>query len=421
MKLIQQPQQQLQYHYMHTNKIKILLADDELKWRNIFRKYWDRVFNHLYENEIIECFLASDAIEELQKTKLSHDYFDLVIADINFSENEIHESPTAGFEIIELAKKIHPPTKIIWYSAQSQETETFDRFLKESKFLKDGFIDYQIKKAWIVQSFKEELDKCLKIIFHEKHGLIFPLSKLFGTYNYSTNENDGFYKLTHSNFDWEEMKDILPNVLRLYEDYKIKDLLEFHNTNTIDEYLNIIENRKPGENEMQSFKSKFRFEFSQHIFYDFQKPLRDIGIECKNDFAFHEPLEIFAENDRLSRGFSTIYENIARHNFDSNSHSEYTTTHFSLFENELLIEIVSSGKGFNILERFNSKPTGGLRAIYDSFHYYCQLYYESDKIGFDVFQNKTFSSQIENGLKISLKFVLPKVIDKNNKRALCDG
>jgi hypothetical protein len=394
-------------------KIRILLADDEQYWRDIFKKTLYETFPDKYEFEITECVFAVNAIDLIVNSKREGYFFDIIVADINFSENEVHEEATAGFKIIERGKKIHPKAKTIWFTAQHDTIYESGGFDTEIQLNRNGLIDYHIRKKDFIKSFNNQMPKCLKQIENEKTGLLIPLAQLFGTYNYAPDENDGFYKIIHMNFSWEEMKNLIPRIKNILEEMRISSLLKTESYDSIEKYLSLIENRKPFENELYTFKSKFRFEFSEEIFNKFQAPLLSKGVKCSNNYSFKHSFTIFAESDRLFQAFATIYENIAQHNFLNHTADSSVSTTITLSENELLVVILSNGDGFDPENTFNSHPIGGLRKIFDNMNYYCSLVYESNRIMYDVFHNVKTESPITEGVKITLGFNLPKVIKRD--------
>ena len=140
-------------------KLKILIAEDLLYWREEFINYFNVFFSSNYDVEFCESESAQDAIIKLIDSSRKQDYFDIVVCDIDFSENQFNEDKNAGFEIIKKAKEINSQTQIIWFSAQKEEDPS--RFKIEEEYIKKGLINYRLKKAYMSQLLKKQLKTVL--------------------------------------------------------------------------------------------------------------------------------------------------------------------------------------------------------------------------------------------------------------------
>jgi len=388
-------------------KLKILLADDLLQSRDDFMFYWNTYFSKTYNAEITECETAQEALYELEKTRDTKKYYDIVLSDIDFSENQMHEGREIGFEIIKKAKEINFKTVTIWYSSQSYENAK--RFDLEEELKRTGFIDYSLKKAFMGDHFKKILSMSIDTLKKEKANLVIFLSKLFDTYNFGEDENHdlGFYKLTHANYDRAEKLRVLPKAKNYYDESPLKSFLFPESIEVIDKYLLNLESTDPLPEEMEYFKSYFRLELTDDVIKSCQQPLVNNNVNINNIFESNTVSRIYCEKERLLLGLKTIYENIAKHNFSGIADSPVVTTVISQEDDVITFTITANGNSFNPKEKFLKNKTSGLSAISKCFNKCCSVIYEGCGVSFNIFTSESSESEISTGIKIVISIQIP--------------
>jgi len=385
-------------------KLKILIAEDLLYWREEFINYFDVFFSSNYDVEFCESESAQDAIIKLIDSSRKQDYFDIVVCDIDFSENQFNEDKNAGFEIIKKAKEINSQTQIIWFSAQKEEDPS--RFKIEEEYIKKGLINHRLKKAYMSQLFKETIENCINEVLKNRINLIVFFFKLFDSYNYGNDENIGFYKLTHSNYNHQTMLKYLEQTINYFNSSIEKKFLTEHSRLIIEDYLTKIRYEYPSMEEMLNFKSNFRLEFSEDILKSCQEPLFEKNIRVINSIDKIIP-RIYCEKERLLIGLKTIYENIARHNFQTLDQNNYVKTTIESINSKIILAIEANGNSFNPLEAF-TQITPGLCSIKKAFDKYCSVIYESNGISYNIYNSTSTISNYIKGVKITLTFLLPQ-------------
>lgn len=393
-------------------RIKILIAEDVLDWREQFIDRWNLFYSDKYEAEFYEAETALDAITKLNESYRTNNFFDIVVCDIDFSENQLHEDKNAGFQIIKKAKGINPHTQIIWYSAQKDED--FTRFKTEETLKEKGYIDFKIKKAYISELFEDTINDCIQEILKARSNLIAFLSKLFDSYNYGEDEDIGFYKLTHTNYDHDSMLKIIDKTINFFNSSKEKELLDDSTVEKIENYLYKIKIKYPSPDEMEDFKSFFRLIFSDDILKSCQKSLIQKNIKI-NNFCDQDLTRIYCEKDKILLGLKTIYDNIAKHNFIEYNENYFVNTYVKSENSNIILTIESNGNSFNPKEAF-SKNSPGLISIKKLFNKYCKIIYESDGILYNIFDLSSTNSTFKEGVRITLIFYLPSPKIKNFMR-----
>lgn len=385
-------------------KLKILIAEDLLSCREDFIDYFNLYFSSNYDTDFHESESAQDAITKLIESSRKHDYFDIVVCDIDFSENQFNEDKNAGFEIIKKAKEINSQTQIIWYSAQKEEDPS--RFKIEEEFIKKGLINHRLKKAYMNELFKETLENCINEVLKNRINLVVFFFKLFDSYNYGNDENIGFYKLTHSNYDHQKMLKYLDQTFNFFNNSIEKQYITEQSKLIIENYLNKIRYEYPSQEEMISFKSYFRLEFTEDILKSCQEPLFNKNVQVTNNINTTIP-RIYCEKERILIGLKTIYENIARHNFQTLDQNNYVKTTVESINSKVILTIEANGNSFNPQEAF-MHLTPGLSSIKKAFDKYCSVIYEGNGISYNIYNDITTNSNHLKDLKITLTFLLPK-------------
>jgi hypothetical protein len=390
-------------------KLRILIADDLLQSREDFIEYWHRIFSKQYQAEFIECETAYEALNMLDLSVLDNKYFDIVVSDVDFSENTEHEDRIAGLDIITKAKDINFDTITIWYSAQKEEDAI--RFKTEEDLKRRRYIDFSLKKAYLGDHFKPIMSSCMELIRKNKINLGIFLSKLFDTYNYGEDENHdlGFYKLTHSNYSYAEKLKVLQKAKNYYEESDVKSFLFTESTEKIDKYLLNLESADPTPAEMEKFKAAFRLELSDEILKECQQPLVVKNIYIENRIESNAVRRIYCERERILLGFKTIYENIAKHNFAGNITGAKIITTVVHESDHIILTIFANGNSFNPQEKFQNNRTSGLAAIYECFNKYCDVVFDGNGICYNIFTNAASVSKLAEGLNITISIPLPSL------------
>ncbi len=388
-------------------KFKILIADDLHQSREDFISFWELYFSGRYSADFTECETAEDALNTLKQLGINNEYFDIVVSDVDFTENQINESNIAGLEVIKKAKEINFKTQVIWYSAQKEQDLL--RFKTEEWLRKNGFIDFSIRKAFLSDLFKETMIQCIDAVRKTRINLVIFLSKLFDTFNYGDDpeHNIGLYKLTHSNYKHIEMLRLLPATKTFFNDSVEKNFMEPPYMGRIYKYLENLETIYPSQEEMESFKSAFRLDFSKELLLSCQNPLMKKGVNINVVFQSSTIPRVYCEKERILTGFKTIYENLAKHNFTQGIENRSVNTTIKSNGSTISMVIEANGNSFDPKETFMNNRTAGLTTIYDIFNKYFDITYESKGISFNIYSNVTDESTLKEGVRISITIPLP--------------
>jgi len=185
-----------------------------------------------------------------------------------------------------------------------------------------------------------------------------------------------------------------------------KQYITEHSKLIIENYLNKIRYEYPSQEEMISFKSYFRLEFTEDILKSCQEPLFNKNVQVINNINTTIP-RIYCEKERLLIGLKTIYENISRHNFQTFDQNNYVKTTVESINSKVILTIEANGNSFNPQEAF-MHLTPGLSSIKKAFDKYCSVIYEGNGISYNIYNDITTNSNHLKDLKITLTFLLPK-------------
>lgn len=147
-------------------KINILIAEDNKEARDLLAEGLEEFAAEFYQSEYELSLTKADsygkALQRLNDSKKSGEYYDVFFCDIDFTEDQKGGRSDSGFELIEKAFVISPVTKIVTYSGQFRAKDLWPKF---EELNAKGMILYTMDKSHNQGGDAEWLRENLKKIF----------------------------------------------------------------------------------------------------------------------------------------------------------------------------------------------------------------------------------------------------------------